>query len=62
MNNNEHTFTSVLQEFELNDKDRAFELLEETSPEGLTFGGYGYLDDKGNLHYIEYTRDSYGNV
>jgi hypothetical protein len=35
---------------------------EETSPDGTRHGGYGYLDDEGNLHYVEYKKDQTGTV
>ena len=50
----------------LNGKDygeqRSFSLAEEVSPDGNTHGGYGYLQDDGNLHFVEYVKDPQGNM
>ena len=40
---------------------RGFKIDEETSSKtGSTYGSYGYIDQKGDLHYVEYTKDKNG--
>ena len=39
-----------------------FSLNEEVSPNGITHGGYGYLDKNGDLVYVEYEKDKSGSV
>ena len=40
----------------------AFKLNEEKAPDGSTHGGFGFVDDTGNLHYIQYKRDQKGHL
>ena len=35
---------------------------EEIAPDGVTHGGYGYVDDQGDLVYIEYEKNPRGQV
>jgi hypothetical protein len=46
----------------LREENRGFALDEEVAPNGVTHGGYGYVDAKGDLIYIEYQKDSTGQV
>ena len=39
-----------------------FFLDEEVDPEGHTHGGYGYLDQTGDLVYVEYEKNLHGKV
>ena len=42
---------------------RGFSVNEELSPEtGNTHGSYGYVDKKGDLHYVEYTKNKDGTL
>ena len=37
---------------------RRFSIDEELFPEsGKTYGSYGHIDKKGDLHYVEYTKN-----
>lgn len=40
----------------------AFELNEERGPDGATHGGYGFVDDNGDLQVVEYKRDKQGRM
>ena len=44
------------------DGSSTFSINEEISPNGITHGGYGYLDSNGDLVYIEYEKDPSGSV
>ena len=44
------------------DGSNTFSINEELSPNGITHGGYGYLDQNGDLIYIEYEKDQNGLV
>ena len=53
------------QEYETyagNDGRAAFQLKEERSPDGATHGGYGFVDEHGTLHLIEYKKDRQGRM
>ena len=55
----------LLQEYETyagNDGRAAFQLKEERSPDGATHGGYGFVDEDGTLHLIEYKKDRQGRM
>ena len=39
-----------------------FLLDEEVAPDGMTHGGYGFVDDQGDLLYVEYKKSPKGQV
>ena len=44
------------------ESELGFLLDEEIAPDGVTHGGYGYVDTKGDLIYVEYEKNPSGQV
>ena len=41
---------------------KSFVINEELAPNGITHGGYGYQSTNGDLVYVKYEKDSYGEM
>lgn len=53
---------SAATAYRQDDTQMGFLLDEELAPNGVTHGGFGYLDTTGDLIYVEYEKNPHGQL